>query len=129
MSEEEMGDKGAEQVEKEEKAEKRDLAGKLDKAGWALFFIWVGIALLTKRGLGVGLVGVGVITLACQAARKLFNLKLEGFWIVVGVLFVVGGLWEIYEPKLELVPVLLILAGLALLVSVLRGREGRGKCS
>ena len=128
MSEEEMGDKGAEQVEKEEKAEKRDLAGKLDKAGWALFFIWVGIALLTKRGFGVGLVGVGVITLAGQAARKLFNLKVEGFWLVVGVLFVVGGLWEIYKPKVEFGPVLLIVAGLALLVSVLRGRKGRGKC-
>jgi hypothetical protein len=62
--------------------------------------------------------GVGVITLAVQVVRKYLNLKLEGFWVVIGLLFVVGGLWELFEPDLPLVPILLIVAGAALLISV-----------
>ncbi len=42
---------------------------KLDAIGWALFLIWIGVAFLMKVSFGVGLVGVGFITLAVQAAR------------------------------------------------------------
>jgi hypothetical protein len=127
MSEEERGERGTGQVEKEEKAERRDVARKLDAAGWALFLIWVGIALLAKVSLGIGLIGVGVITLAGQAVRKAFKLKPEILWLVVGIVFVVAGLWQHYKPKVELVPILLILAGLALLVSMCR-KKGPGTC-
>ncbi len=98
--------------------EAHNLADKLPAIGWSLFFIWVGIVLLVKLDAGVGLLGVGVITLAVQVVRKYLNLKLEGFWVVIGLLFVVGGLWELFEPNLPLVPILLIVAGAALLVSV-----------
>ncbi len=115
MSEVEMSN-----PEATDQANRAVLAKKLDTAGWALFFIWVGIALLTDVGWGVGLLGVGVITLGEQAARRYFKLRLEGFWIVVGVLFVVGGVWQLFEVQLSLVPILLIVAGAALLVSILR---------
>lgn len=58
------------------------LAQRLDAAGWGLFFIWVGISLLTGISWGVGLLGVAVITLGGQAARKYFGLGLEGLWLV-----------------------------------------------
>ena len=98
----------------------RNLADKLPAIGWSLFFIWIGIALLIKLDAGVSLLGVGVITLAVQTVRKYLNLKLEGFWVVIGLLFVVGGLWELFEPNLPLVPILLIAAGSALLGSAIR---------
>jgi hypothetical protein len=88
--------------------------------GWALFFVWVGASLLLDVGLGVGLLGVGVITLGGQAARSYAGLRLEGFWVVLGLFFVVGGLWKLMAVELSLVPLLLIAAGLALLVSALR---------
>ena len=96
------------------------LADKLYTVGWSLFLIWVGIALLMKLDASIGLLGVGVITLLVQGARKCFNLKIEGFWIVLGLLFVVGSLWEIYKLNRPLVPVLLIVVGAALLLSVIR---------
>ena len=95
-------------------------ADRLSTVGWSLFLIWVGIALLMKIDASIGLLGVGVITLLVQGARKCFNLKLEGFWVVIGLLFVIGSLWEIYKPNLPLVPILLIVLGAALLVSVIR---------
>jgi len=99
------------------------LAPKLDAAGWGLFFIWVGAALLLDLSWGVGLLGVAVIILLGQAARKYFGLALEGFWMVVGLLFLAGGFWEMYQVEVDLVPILLIIAGAALLLSLFRRRR------
>ena len=98
---------------------------KLDAAGWGLFFIWVGAALLLDLSWGVGLLGVAVIILLGQAARKYFGLALEGFWIVVGLIFLVGGFWELYRVEVDLVPILLIVAGAALLISLFRRRKSQ----
>lgn len=102
--------------------QRNEVARKLGAVGWSLFFIWIGVALLMKVDVGIGLLGVGVITLGAQAARKYFNLKLEGFWVVVGLVFVIGGIWALFEPRLPLLPIVLIVAGLALLVSTFKGK-------
>jgi hypothetical protein len=101
-------------------SDSKQVAKKLDAAGWALFFIWVGIALLLDVGWGIGLIGIGLITLAGQGARKYFGLKLEGFWLIVGLLFLVGGIYHVVQVELNLVPILLIIVGVALLVSIFR---------
>jgi len=113
---------------------RRTLHGKLEAAGWGLFFIWMGIALFAHLGWGVGLLGVGIITLGVQLARKAFSLNWEGFWVAVGFLFVLGGVGKLFNLQLGLLPILCIIAGAALLVSALIGgqrfhRPGRiGPC-
>ena len=101
---------------------RRALNRKLEATGWGLFFIWMGIALFGNIGWGAGLLGVGIITLGAQAARKYFDLKLEGFWLAVGFLFVVGGFWKLVNVQLGLLPILCIVAGIALLASIFVGR-------
>lgn len=96
------------------------VAHKLDAAAWGLFFVWAGVALIADIGWGVGLLGVGVITLGAQVARKSFGLAAEGFWIVVGLLFALGGVWELLGVQFSLVPIVLIAAGAALLLSTMR---------
>ena len=96
---------------------------KLEAVGWGLFFIWIGIAFLSELGFPIGLFGVGIITLGSQAARKYFHFKLEGFWIVVGLLFIVGGIGELFNIEIDLLPILLITAGLVILISVFRGKK------
>jgi hypothetical protein len=59
---------------------------------------------------------VGIISLGAQAARKYFALKSEGFWVAVGILFVVGGVWGLFNVQHGLLPILCIVAGAALLV-------------
>jgi hypothetical protein len=103
-------------------ARRRTLAKKLDAAAWGLFFIWIGVALLVNIGWGVGLLGVGLITLGAQAARKYLVIEVEGFWVAVGLLFVLGGIWELLSVRVGLVPVLLIVVGIVLLASALTGR-------
>ena len=95
-------------------------ANKLPAAGWGLFFIWIGIALLLKLGTGIILLGIGTITLLVQMARKYLNLKLELFNVVLGLLFMIGGFWENYKPDFPLIPVFLIVVGTGLLLSFIR---------
>lgn len=71
-------------------------------AAWTVALIWIGLALLLGVGLGVGLLGVGIIILGEQVARSDFNLKVQWFWVFVGLLFLAGGLWELSGWKLAL---------------------------
>ncbi len=92
-------------------------ADKLDAIAWASFFIWLGIALLFDFGYGIGLLGVAVITLGAQLARKRLGIETEGFWIVVGLLFLIGGIWELLQIEVSLIPILFILVGVLILVT------------
>jgi len=106
-----------------EQTRERGPEAKLQALGWGLFFIWLAIALFAQIELGVALLGVGVITLGMQAVRSYAGLRLEGFWLVVGLGFVIGGVWQLIAQELPLVPIFLLIGGAALLLSVLRGRR------
>ena len=107
--------------------ENHSLAAKLDAAGWGLFFVWVGTAFLMDIDPGIGLLGIGTITLGMQAIRKFFNLSLEGFWVVIGLGFMAGGVWELFNVQLPLPPILFLVAGLALLLSVVKDKQQRSE--
>jgi len=99
---------------------KNRIAKRLNAAGWGLFFIWVGMSLLMDLPWGVGLIGVSAIVLLGQVARRSFGLRLVSLWVVVGVLFFLGGIWELYSIDVDLLPILLILAGGVLMFSLFR---------
>lgn len=106
------------------------VARKLDATGWGLFFIWIGTALLANISWGAALLGLGVIVLGIQAARLAFGLAVEGFWLVAGIVFAVGGGWEMLEARLGraplpggLLPVLSIVVGIGLIVTAFLHRR------
>ena len=80
-----MSENHAETKALQKRAAKRN-ANRLGVAGWGLFFIWVGMSLLMDLSWDIGLFGVSAIILLGQAARRSLGLRLEGFWVVVGVL-------------------------------------------
>jgi hypothetical protein len=98
------------------------LTKKLNAAGWGAFFIWMGIAFLTNISWGLGLLGVGVIVLAGEAARKYFGLCLDLFWLMMGIIFVVWGADQALAIQVGgiLWPIVSIALGLAILVNGLR---------
>ena len=118
-----MSEEGVEKLEEPKAEDKRELTRKVDAAAWALFFIWIGVALLARARLGVGMLGVGLIIIGALGARWYFRLKVEGMWTVVGVLFLVGGLWEVFQVKMPLGPILLVVAGVAILIAALGGKS------
>ena len=100
--------------------ERDHLARQLDTMGWALFFIWIGAALLADVGWGWGLLGVAAIILGGEGLRRLKGLPVQGFWVAVGVMCFVIALWELLAISWPLVPILIIAFGLALLVGAFR---------
>lgn len=104
---------------------KNEVESRIEGIAWGLFFVWVGTAFIAELSDSIGLLGVGIITLGAQVTRYFYGLPLEGFWLVVGTGFVLGGLWEYINPGVALVPVLLIMAGILLLYSVWRKSMSR----
>ncbi len=101
-------------------SDERALDSKIDAAGWGVLFLWIGFALLAHVGWGAGLIGVGVITLGAQAWRSHVGVKVDRFALVVGAVFLLCGVWNLFALRVELVPLLFIAAGVYLLASTRR---------
>ena len=97
-----------------------DLAKKLGTISWGIFLVWLGVLFVGELSTGIGLLGIGAITLGTQAVRLFMGLPHEGFWVVVGLLFLAAGAWEFLNPSLPLITVVLVLAGVAVIRSALR---------
>lgn len=91
---------------------------RLEAATWGVFFVWIGICLLAPLPWGAWLLGVGVILLGAQLARRLIGLRAEVFWIVAGAVFLLGGISEVAPlgVDIRLIPLLLIIAGVFLMI-------------
>jgi hypothetical protein len=103
-------------------ADKSDLANKLAAVGWGIFLIWAGAAMLLHIDPSLVILGIGFLVFVMQGIRKYKGLRLEVFWLVIGAIFIVGGLWEMLGEKLPMVPVMLIAAGVVLIAFAGRGR-------
>lgn len=104
-------------------SEKRVLERRLDAGSWGLFFMWLGLGLLLDVDDAIWLLGVAAIVLGTQALARILKLKVEGFWIVVGVCFLLGGLWDLFDLTVSLIPILLLVGGAALLLAAFRAKQ------
>jgi hypothetical protein len=108
--------------------EQTSMASKISGASFGAFLVWVGASYIIPWGPGIGLLGVGVIILGAQLARVSYKLALEWFWVVIGALFLAAGasdLSGVAMPWGYVFPILLIVVGVALIVSILRGNQNR----
>lgn len=93
------------------------LCRKLDAIGWGAFFCWMGLTMLIKAfPPGVVTIGIGVIILGEAAARFVLKVSVNGFWILLGVIFLAAGLGEIFAINLPMLPIAFIIAGVLLIV-------------
>ncbi len=100
-------------------SEASERARQIGGIAWAVFFIWIGAAMLAEIPWGWFLVGVATVILAAQFARWQLGMAVEGFWVACGAVFLAGGLWNILELPWPLAPLLLIAFGLVLLGKVI----------
>lgn len=91
----------------------------IDALAWGALFIWWGLTLLIQFPAGVGLIGVGLILIAANAARYFQGMGLRGFTTAIGVLALVWGALElagtVLPSALPVFPILLIVLGLMVL--------------
>lgn len=95
----------------------------LDSVATAVFFIWIGIAVLVQIGWPWSLFGVGFILLGHQAALWRLDEKMDGFRLVCGAVFLFGAVWGLLGMTWPLAPVLLIMIGLGSLWNAVFGAK------
>lgn len=99
---------------------------RLDEIALALALIMTGALWLAPKAMfpeGTWLVGVGLILLGLNAARRIRGLKTSGFGIIVGLIASAGGIGRILGQDLPLVPILLIIFGVGLVVRAATGSQ------
>ena len=97
----------------------------VDRIAWALFFIWIGVALLADLGWAWSLLGVSAIILGAQIMLYLRDDKVEGFWVACGLVFLAAAFWLMFRLTWPLAPVLLVLVGGVMLGNALFGAQAR----
>lgn len=97
-------------------------ARQIDAAAWAVFFIWVGIVMLAGMPWAWFLVGVGILIVGAQIVRQQRGLKIEMFGVIVGLIMLAAGVWDLVALPLPLMPIILIVLGGYLLWKTLSPR-------
>ncbi|WP_316225426.1 hypothetical protein [Bradyrhizobium sp. SZCCHNS3052] len=69
------------------------------------------------------LVGVGILILGAQMVRTQRSLKVDRFGVVIGVIILAAGLWDLLALPLPLMPMILIVLGGYLLWKTLSTTE------
>jgi hypothetical protein len=105
--------------------EKSASARQLDAIAWALFLIWIGVAVLANVGWGWALLGMSVIILGTQSVLWRRAETIDVFSVACGLVFLVGGAWVVLGLTWPLAPVLLILLGMGLLWSAVFGARAQ----
>lgn len=102
----------------------KTFARSIDAAGWALFFMWVGIVLLAGFSWTASLIGTAAIILAVQAVLLFRGDRLDVFMAAVGLVLLIGAFTDVYNSVWSLFPALLIVIGFAMLADTFRRRAG-----
>lgn len=122
MVEENVEKKEVGQGDKVQKADRilpekeKELAKQLDVLGWGTLLIWLGFIMLVHLDTGWILLGIGIIVIGVQFAKWISNVSTEKFWLVTGLLFIIGSVIDLLGAN-WLVPILLIAAGVALVLT------------
>ncbi len=69
------------------------------------------------------MLGIAVIILGEALVRKKLDLDVGGFWVVVGLLFLAGGIWELLEVQYPIAPFAIIAIGVAVLWGAFSGKH------
>ena len=99
-------------------------ARSIDSIGWALFFMWVGIALLAGFSWTVSLIGTAAIVIAVQSMLLFRGERVDIFMAAVGLVLLIGAFADVYGSVWSLFPALLVVIGIAMLADTLRRRPG-----
>ena len=104
-----------------------------DALAWGALLIWWGLTLWIQFPAGIGVIGVGLILLAVNAARYFQGMPISRFTTTIGVLALVWGGLELVGTalpfELPLFPILLIVLGVMVLFGSRREPAVSGKAS
>jgi hypothetical protein len=103
----------------EQDPQKMHLNKRLEAIAWGLFLIMIGgLWLLPDETVpeGTWLLGVGIIMLGLNSARRLYGIKMSGFTIFLGIVASIIGIGALFGVDLPIFPILIILWGLSVVL-------------
>jgi len=95
---------------------------RLDATGWALFLIMIGGLWLAPEGTipeGTWLIGTGVIILGLMVVRYLYGIKVNVFWLVLGIVALAFGISSVFGLNIPVLPILIIIIGINIILKPL----------
>ncbi len=105
---------------------------KIEAAGWSAIFIWWGVVELSKfLPNGTGAIGIGLILIGINVARKHYGIPGSRFTTTLGILTLVWGGLDLANALLRLpfelpiFAILLIVLGVIVLVPVLNEKRNQ----
>ncbi len=101
---------------------KNALDKRLDAVGWALFLIMIGGLWLAPDGAipeGTWLIGTGVIILGLMVVRYINSIKVNGFWLMLGIVALAFGISSVFGLNIPVLPILIIIIGLNIILKPL----------
>ncbi len=102
--------------------QKKELDRRLDSIGWGLFLVMIGCLWLVPEETfpdGTWLIGAGAIILVLMGVRILYEIKLNGIWLVIGVIALAFGISSVSGIDIPVFPILIILFGASIIVNIL----------
>ncbi|MCP4679497.1 MAG: hypothetical protein GY854_29200 [Deltaproteobacteria bacterium] len=109
-----------------------NMARRIDAIGWALFFVMIGcLWMVPAKTLpeSTWLVGVGLIMLGSNAARRVFGLGAVGWTLVVGLIALAAGVSGLFGVALPVFPILIVICGLSTVIGALRKNNNASQSS
>jgi len=103
-------------------AQKRALDKRLEALGWGLFLLMIGCLWLVPEGTvpeGTWLIGTGVIILGLMGVRYIYGIKIDGFWLVLGIVALAFGISDVFGLNIPVFPILLIIIGASIILKPL----------
>jgi hypothetical protein len=98
------------------------LGKRIDAVGWGLFLIMVGAILMVPREelpKGIWIAGVGLILLGTNGARLLLGIRVNRFFLILGVVALAAGAGRYFGVRFPIIPILLVLLGLSAMLGPL----------
>ncbi len=106
-----------------------DLGVLLDEVAWAVLLIMTGALWLAPAGWapdGSWLIGLGLILLGHNGARRLYRLRASGLGIAAGIAALLAGVGRIPGGPGLVIPIVLVALGTLLAVSTARHADTPG---
>lgn len=106
---------------------KNFLRGQLEAIGWAAFFIMIGVLWLIPEGQlpeDSWLIGTGIIILIINLIRYVNGMKIDWFFVVIGLLCLAFGVDELFGIKIPFLSVVFIVLGVSIVYSVFFRKKG-----
>jgi len=112
--------------EKIEDPKKRAILDKINGIGFALFILMIGGLLLVPKGTlpeTTWLIGIGLIMLGGNVARRLNGIKLCNCTIVLGGLLLIAGILGLYGVAFPVFPILLVIVGVSIILGIIKKKQ------